>query len=179
MVELEKLSQVIYDFNVIDYSVYDYKDEHIIKIIEGVIYQKLLKDNGYDIATSKLNNYITCLAFIENCVVGIKDVEYIVRRGDLLILVNIEDYHISSSNYKVYKVYYQKNIFNNDNKEYTVKASLIDEYEITVSAESEDEALSTAYNIPLEKWNHLPDKNPSNIRPIIRKATWGNLEIKK
>jgi len=79
---------------------------------------------------------------------------------------------------KQYKIYYYPKIKKQEGRnKYTIKATLQDNYNIDIYADSEEEALQKAYNIPLPEWNHEEiDDKPEKMK-IIRWSRWGNFKI--
>lgn len=111
------------------------------------------------------------------------DKYYEVDRGDFLTfpsetIFNIFNKNSSDNLIKNYRIYYYPKIKKIDgNNKYTVRATLEDHYNIEVYADTEDEALQKAYNIPLPEWNHEEiDDGPEKMK-IIRWSRWGNLKI--
>lgn len=168
----------MYAYKTVDFNE-RYTDSGLFEIVKSLTYQKLLHENGYNFTQNKDDNIIISILFFEKNEVGIKDTTYYVVPGDVLILLNIKDYKINNigNNFKIYEFNYKKQT-NNDliqYKKYLVTATLTDTYNIFVDAKNNKHAIELAYGIPLDHWNHLKDLNESNIRPIIRKSSWGNL----
>lgn len=179
MISLENISQITYAYNTVNVKE-NYTDDGILDIVKGLTYQKLLIKNGYSFSEES-NNKVIALLFFENNELCYKDSVYHVVPGDVLLLLNIDTYNIGYPNkFKEYVFYFQKNIENNiQNNTYTVLATLTDNYKITISADSRESALEIAYGTPLDQWIHLKHDEESNIRPIIRKSSWGNLRIEE
>lgn len=179
MTKLEDISQVVYAYKTVDIKE-KYTDEGLIDVVKSLTYQKLLFNNGYEFSENTSDKMITSILFFEDNEIGVDDTIYHVVEGDVLLLLNINNYKINyPKSFNVYKFYYKQNInveTNNENN-YTVLATLSDNYKISVTAKSKEHALEIAYGIPLDQWTHLEDPSNSNIRPIIRKSYWGNLKI--
>lgn len=178
MVNLKNIAQITYAYNIVDLKE-RYTEQGLLDIVKGLVYQKLLFKNGYTFSEKENNDKVLAILFFENNELCYKDTVYYVVPGDVLLLLNIDAYNIGYPNkFKKYEFYFEKNIEDNIKKNtYTILATLTDNYKITLSADTKENALETAYGIPLDQWIHLKHDEESNIRPIIRKSSWGNLSI--
>jgi hypothetical protein len=72
-------------------------------------------------------------------------------------------------------------VFGNGNTEYEVSVLIRDTYKVKVMANSEEEALRIADEVPIHDWEHpdvLEDKHLEDRR-VIRHCRWGNLSVKE
>jgi hypothetical protein len=88
---------------------------------------------------------------------------------------------INNESYIYFEAYYWPIVESekNGSKSYNIVATLTDKYEVTVYADSEEEAYDKAYNTPLSAWKHLTPGGIAKPRKIIRWAEWGNFETKE
>lgn len=64
-------------------------------------------------------------------------------------------------------------------KEYSIISVVRDEYKINVFADSLEEAISLASEIPPSKWEHLEVDTHLEERTMVRMARWGNFTAKE
>jgi hypothetical protein len=157
--------------------------DKVLDIVIGSLVAKY-KDFTFTKETSDdFPNSISVLLPLTNFKIRIHsspDKYYDVDKGDFLTFPSETIFNIfnKDSLIKTYKIYYYPKIKKMDgSNKYIVRATLEDNYNIEVYANTEDEALQKAYNIPLPEWNHEEiDDRPEKMK-IIRWSRWGNLKI--
>lgn len=105
-----------------------------------------------------------------------------VKNNDVLLIVDDSDTAIPSGIVKhrmEFSFSKKKELFGNGSKVFDVTAKISDEYRIKVLADSEEDAVEQARDIPIYEWEH-PDIEPHlTERMIIRMARWGNIVAKE
>jgi hypothetical protein len=178
------------------FSKEDLKNEStFLQVIIGSLTAKY-KDFSFSLESSDdLPNWVNVLLPLERFRIKFNstpNVSYDVEKGDFLTFPSKTSFIISdqystnelTKQYKIYeltkqyKIYYYPKIKKQEGRnKYTIKATLQDNYNIDIYADSEEEALQKAYNIPLPEWNHEEiDDKPEKIK-IIRWSRWGNFKI--
>lgn len=127
--------------------------------------------------------YIVCIICKDNSFsVTMEESKSIIslNPGDLLIFPSEMSHGISNpDNAVIKKLFYRQKIDNSIGyKNFIITSTLIDKYEITISANSEEEALEKAKATPISSWNHLDLYPDVEDRKIIRYAKWNNFSAK-
>jgi hypothetical protein len=129
-------------------------------------------------------NQINAFLFTEetNVTIPSLDHEQVYYPTNILCVTNdIEVYVENKMAYKTFKFGFNKikEPVGLGSKVFNVVATIRDEYRIKVYAESEQEAIDMAFDVPICEWEH-PDIEPDLLdRQIIRYARWGNLSAKQ
>lgn len=110
-------------------------------------------------------------------------ISYEVDRGDLLIfpqdtMFNIFNKDKRNDLIECHKIYYYPKIQKTNGKnKYIIRATLEDHYNIEIYADTQDEAMQKAYNIPLPEWNHEEIDDHKEKIKIVRWSKWGNFKV--
>lgn len=161
-------------------------ESNVLEVITGSLVAKY-KDFTFSLESSDdLPNWVNVLLPLKAFRVNFNSnpkISHDADEGDFLTFPSEIGFMISNQNntnelVKQYKIYYYPKIKKQDGKnKYSVRATLQDNYNIDVYADSEEEALQKAYNIPLPEWNHEEiDDRPEKMK-IIRWSRWGNFKI--
>jgi hypothetical protein len=158
-------------------------ENHILEIICGSLTAKY-KDFTFTINNSDdLPNWINAIVPLNSFRIHfnfVNKLSHDADEGDFLTFPSDTGFNIDGNSYsiKTYKVYYYPKIKKTEGlNKYSIRATLQDNYNIEVYANTEDEALQKAYNIPLPEWNHEEiDERPEKMK-IIRWSRWGNFKI--
>lgn len=158
----------------------------VLQVIIGSLTAKY-KDFSFSLESSDdLPNWVNVLLPLKGFRINFNStpkVSHDADEGDFLTFPSeigfmISDQYNTNELTKQYKVYYYPKIKKQEGRnKYTIKATLQDNYNIDIYADSEEEALQKAYNIPLPEWNHEEiDDKPEKMK-IIRWSRWGNFKI--
>lgn len=161
-------------------------ESNVLEVIIGSLVAKY-KDFTFSLESSDdLPNWVNVLLPLKGFRINFNSnpkIGHDADKGDFLTFPSeigfvISDQDKTNELFKQYKIYYYPKIKKQDGKnKYSVRATLQDNYNIDVYADSEEEALQKAYNIPLPEWNHEEiDDRPEKMK-IIRWSRWGNFKI--
>lgn len=157
--------------------------EIVIDIVSGAL-TALHRDFTFTSSNSDdLPNYINVIVAYDSFKINLKfttDTIYDLDRGDFLAFPSDLEFNCNQKEkvFKIYKIYYYPKINNTAGKnKYTIRATIEDNYNIEIYADTEKEALQKAYNTPLPEWNHEEIKNRPEKIKLIRWASWGNFKI--
>ena len=162
-----------------------YTNEQMDYFLKNLCDQQLGIKNNVEFTNEILDDvlpYVMCIICIDqNFSVVMQDSQSIISMniGDVLIFPSEMKHGISDTNKAlIRKICYREKIKNNTgSKEFVVTSTIIDKYQVTVYADSEEEALSNAKTIPISQWTHLDLYPDVEERKIIRYGKWCNFEI--
>jgi hypothetical protein len=104
--------------------------------------------------------------------------DFVAYRTDLVAEIGVHSIkHVFSCNDS-------PRVFGDGPNTYEVTATIRDDYKITINANSNEEAIRIADQVPISEWRHPDVLEDSHLedRRVIRHARWGNLsavEIKE
>lgn len=168
--------------NILNTEMLSYNDNQFLYFLKHLCDQQLGIKNNIEFVVEPDQDVLPTITGVlcidAHLVVTIKQSQsrIVMNRGDVLIFPSEMQYHINGEQFcKIFKIGYENKININDgSKKFKVTATLIDKYEIDVSAENEEEAISKAKEISISKWNHLDLYPETKERKIIRYAKWNN-----
>lgn len=126
---------------------------------------------------------ITALTATSNfATLEIAGTKQILKNKSTLIFIGTVDYKLTSNDFIIQTFRYKDGIRESDigSKKYKVTSIVKDLYEITVSADSEEEAIEKSRKYNISEWDHVEDYD-SHLTEIvfIRGGRWGNLEARE
>jgi hypothetical protein len=150
----------------------------------GVIRNKYFNFNVFsDVLES--DKIITAIVFFKDADIELLDVKIHVAQGSVFASTKQIDLDAISNvpNIAFHFGYGPRSatVFGNGANEYEVSVLIRDTYKIKVFANSEDEALKIADDVPLYDWEHPDVLEDAHLedRRVIRHCRWGNLSVKE
>lgn len=125
---------------------------------------------------------ISCyVAQSNNSLLLVGDNEVYCERGSFILCFSNINVKVINGSFikKTFLVLNTPPEFGDGKNKYIVKSIVKDEYEVSVRANSEEEAIEYASNINIEHWNHLEIYPELQETVFMRVGKWGVFEVRK
>jgi hypothetical protein len=170
--------------SLMDDQMLSYNDDQTLYFLKNLCDQQLGIKNSVDFIYEKTDDIlpsVTCIICTDGQVtvsMGLTKSRIPMSKGDVVIFPSEMQYSADpSENTKVKKVLYSKNVdISSGSQQFIVTSTIIDKYEISINADSQEEAIEKAKIAPISKWTHLDLYPEVNDRKIIRYGKWCNFE---
>jgi hypothetical protein len=165
------------------FAEYDPDDSRIKEELFGAMKSKFTHVNVFN---DVLDSYmITGVVFFGHADISIFEFNIHVSPGDFIATTREIDFErLKDVEFRHFSYGYgprSATKFGDGNTEYEVSVLIRDNYTIRVFANSEEEALKIADDVPIHDWEHptIPKDSHLQDRRIMRHCRWGNLSVRE
>jgi len=163
-----------------------YNDDQTLYFLKNLCDQQLGIKNNIEFIYEQTDDVlpsVTCIICTDGQItvsMGLTKSRIPMNKGDVVIFPSEMAYSAEpAQNAKIKKVLYTKSVdISSGLQKFIVTSTIIDKYEIVVSADSQEEAVEKAKIAPISKWKHLDLYPEINDRKIIRYGKWCNFDTK-
>ena len=107
---------------------------------------------------------------------------YSLQERFTVMFIGSQDYKLIDGDFLVETFKYKDGIdgFGTGSKKYIVTSTIRDVYELSVNAESEEDALEKSKQYHINDWHHL-ESTDSQLEDMVfvRAAKWGNFSVRE
>lgn len=126
---------------------------------------------------------ITCIVSLSNiCKIEMFGKTYSLQERFTVMFIGSQDYKLIDGDFLVETFKYKDGIdgFGTGSKKYIVTSTIRDVYELSVNAESEEDALEKSKQYHINDWHHL-ESTDSQLEDMVfvRAAKWGNFSVRE
>lgn len=126
---------------------------------------------------------ITCIVSLSNiCKIEMFGRTHSLQERFVIMFIGSQDYKLIDGDFLVETFKYKDGVdgFGTGSKKYIVTSTIKDVYELSVNAESEEDALEKSKHYNINDWHHL-ESTDSHLKDMVfvRAAKWGNFSVRE